>query len=354
MNSELTSIDVMDFGTTTKGEVTKLYTMTNKNGMQVAVSDFGATLVKVLVPDKDCNLVDVVLGYDTVQSYETAEGNYFFGATVGRNANRIGGATFILNGKTYTLEKNDNGNNLHSGTDFYNKRMWQVRSKNESSITLTLHSANGDQGYPGALDMEVKYSVTNDNEVKIEYFSTPNEDTVINMTNHSYFNLDGHASGSILGQEVYINADYYTKANEQSIPTGELVDVSGTPMDFRVLKPLGKEIDSDYEAIRYGHGYDHNWVLNNKGKFSKVAELESKVSGIVMEVFTDLPGIQLYTGNFIKEEHGKGGVIYKRRSGVCFETQYFPDAINQNDFKGPICKAGDVYRSTTMYKFLVV
>ncbi|MGO5051345.1 aldose epimerase family protein [Lachnospiraceae bacterium LCP25S3_G4] len=353
MNRELTSIKISEFGSTSKGEEAKLYTMTNKNGMQVSVTDYGATLVSAWVPDQDCNLVDVVLGYDDVSGYERSKGT-FFGASVGRNANRISKASFQLNGKTYQLEKNDNGNNLHSGTDYWSKRMWQVRSKNETSITLTLHSANGDQGYPGALDMEVKYSLTKDNELKIEYFSTPNEDTIINMTNHSYFNLNGHSNGSILEQLVWIDADYYTENNEKSIPTGELVEVKGTPMDFTVAKSLGRDIYADYKALHIGHGYDHNWVLNNRGKFAKVAEMESLDNGIVMEVLTDLPGVQLYTANFLDgSELGKGGYPYPERSGVCFETQYFPDAIHHAEFKGPICKAGDVYRTTTMYRFLV-
>ncbi|MEG0794079.1 MAG: aldose epimerase family protein, partial [Lachnospiraceae bacterium] len=222
-------------------------------------------------------------------------------------------------------------------------------------ITLTLHSPNGDQGYPGALDMEVTYTVTKDNGIQIEYFSTPNEDTVINMTNHSYFNLNGHDWGTILDQGVWIDASYYTRTDSQLIPTGELVEVEGTPMDFNEMKLLGRDIDLPYEALDFGQGYDQNWALNNCGMFSKVAEMQADHRGILMEVYTDRPGMQLYTGNFLDgTDVGKENVVYQRRSGVCFETQFFPDAVNQEHFKGPICKAGDVYRTKTMYKFMVV
>lgn len=339
------------FGMTSKGKEATLYTITNKSGMSISVTNFGATLVSVMVPDRNDECLDVVLGYDDVTGYEN--GTLFFGASVGRCANRIGGAKFMINGKTYHLEKNDYGNNLHSGTDFYNKRMWEVRSKNYESVTFTLHSKGGDQGFPGALDMEVKYTLTENNEIKIEYYSVPSEDTIINMTNHSYFNLNGHASGSAMEQEVGIAAKYFTKTDIQSIPTGEIVEVEGTPMDFRTKKPLGRDIEEQYEPLIFGRGYDHNWVLENEGKFDKVAEMSSNESGIVMEVYTDLPGMQLYTGNFVENEIGKNGVMYDVRHGVCFETQYFPDAINKGNFASPICPAGENYRTITVFKFSV-
>lgn len=342
-------ITMTDFGVTSKGEAATLYTITNKSGMSISVTDFGAALVSVTAPDRSGKPVDVVLGYDDVKGYE--EGTVFFGATVGRNANRIGKASLEINGVTYQLEKNDNGNNLHSGMDFYNKRMWEVRSKNYESVTFSLHSADGDQGYPGALDMEVKYTLTNDNGVKIEYYSVPSEDTVINMTNHSYFNMNGHDSGEVLGQEVQIAAKYFTRADKESIPTGELTEVVGTPMDFNTKKTIGQDIDEQYEALIFGQGYDHNWVLDNNGKFGKAAEMTGDRTGITMEVYTDLPGMQFYTGNFIENEKGKGGAVYKRRHGACFETQYFPDAIHKDHFPGPICRAGENYRTCTLYKF---
>ncbi len=337
-----------DFGTTAKGERAALYTMKNQNGMEIAVTDYGAILVKVLVPDKDGKLKDVVLGYDDVRGYEC--GTLYFGATVGRVANRIGGGEFELNGKTYTLTKNDNQNTLHVGTDYYDKRMWKVEEADDSHISLGLHSSDGDQGFPGEVDIHVTYTLTRDNEVKIHYYAVPGKDTLLNLTNHSYFNLSGHDSGPVLDQEVMICADAFTRADEESVPTGELVPVEGTPMDFRMAKPIGREIQADYEALDFGQGYDHNWVIGGKG-YRQAASMYSGQSGIEMKVFTDLPGMQFYTGNFIERENGKGGVIYRRRQGACFETQYFPDAVHKEQFEGPVIKAQEAYDTTTVYQF---
>lgn len=337
-----------DLGKTSKGENTKVYTLKNDNGMLVELSDLGAALVAIEVPDKDGNAVDVTLGFDTAVAYE--ESGTFLGSVVGRIANRTGKASFMLNGKEYKMFANDADNNLHSGLDFWKNRIWDVKSANDSEVVFVLHSEEGDQGVPGTLDMEVTYTLTEDNEIKIHYYSVPEGDTVLNMTNHAYFNLDGHASGSILEQEVWIDADAYTRADEQSIVTGELVPVEGTPMDFRVKKAIGKDIEEDYEALNFGGGYDHNWCLNGTG-FRKVAEMTGKESGITMEVYTDLPGVQMYTGNFLNGEIGKGGVIYKKRQGVCFETQLYPNAINHPHFQSPIVKSGTVYETVTSYKF---
>ena len=339
---------VTDFGATVKGDETKLYTLTNKNGMEIAVSDYGATLVQVIVPDKEGKPCDVVLGYDEAAGYE--EGDLFFGAIVGRSANRIGGASFELNGVTYQLEKNDNGNNLHSGMDFYNQRMWKVKETADDHITFELDSPDGDQGYPGAVHIEVTYTLTEDNAVKIAYHAVPDADTLINMTNHSYFNMDGHASGDVLDQEVWIDADAFTRADAESIPTGEITPVEGTPMDFRKEKVVEKEIGANYTPLKLAGGYDHNWVLNGKG-FRKAASAESEETGIKMEVYTDLPGIQFYSGNFLAGSKGKEGAVYEKGYGICFETQYFPDAIHKENFESPITKAGEVYDTTTVYKF---
>lgn len=338
------------FGTGKNGETATLYTFENKNGMVMEVTDFGATLYALLVPDKDGNLVDVVLGYDDPQGYMGSGTG--FGATIGRNGNRIAKASFVLNGKTYELDKNNNGNNLHSGLDYYHYRMWKVKETTENSITLSLQSPDGDQGYPGNFDVDVTYTLTDDNELKIDYNGTPDQDTIVNMTNHSYFNLNGHASGSVLEQEVWVDADAFTATDAQLIPTGEVVPVGGTPMDFRVKKPIGRDIDADYEAIRFGGGYDHNWCLNNNGKLAKVIEMSSEESGITMEVYTDLPGVQIYSGNFLRNEPGKNGIVYKHRQAICFETQGYPDAINHENFPSVVCKAGEVYKTTTIYKFV--
>ena len=337
-----------DFGTTAKGERAALYTMKNQNGMEIAVTDYGAILVKVLVPDKDGKLKDVVLGYDDVRGYE--RGTLYFGATVGRVANRIGGGGFELNGKTYTLTKNDNQNTLHGGTDYYDKRMWKVEEADDGRISLMLHSSDGDQGFPGEVDIRVTYTLTGDNEVKIHYHAVPGKDTLLNLTNHSYFNLSGHDSGTILDQEVMIRSDVFTRADEESIPTGELVPVEGTPMDFCMGKPIGRDIQADYEALNFGQGYDHNWVINGRG-YRQAASMYSRQSGIEMKVYTDLPGMQFYTGNFIEREKGKEGAVYGKRQGACFETQYFPDAVHKEQFEGPVIKAQEAYDTTTVYQF---
>lgn len=343
-------LQISEFGSLKNGQKVRIFTMENDMGMSVAVTEYGANLVTLYVPDKNGDLKDVVLGYDNVTGYE--EGTVSIGATVGRNANRIGGAAFTINGKKYELEKNDHGNNLHSGPDVYNQRMWETENAEDGKVTFLLHSADGDQGYPGSLDMRVTYELTEENELRITYDAVPDQDTIINMTNHSYFNLNGHNSGTVLGHQVMLNADDFTRADEESIPTGELVDVTGTPMDFRKAHALGDEIEADYEAIRFGGGYDHNWVLKNDGKFGKVAQAEGEKSGIVMEVWTDLPGMQMYTANFLDGEKGKEGTVYGRREAVCFETQYFPDAVNKENFPGPICKAGERYHTVTAYKFV--
>lgn len=343
------AVRVEIFGSTSKKEEAVLYTLTNENGMSASITNYGAALVKLNVPDKEGKLRDVVLGYDDVTGYEKGGGS--FGAPVGRNANRIGGAVITIQDKTYELEKNDNGNNLHSGTNYYNKRIWNVGEKTDSKIEFVLHSPDGDQGYPGTLDMHVTYELKEDNELRLIYDAVPDQDTIINMTNHSYFNLDGHDSGNVLKELVTLDADYFTRADAQSIPTGELVDVTGTPMDFRMPRALGEAIDADYEAVRLGKGYDHNWVLKNNGKFDKVAQAVSEKSGIVMEVWTDLPGMQMYTANFLDNEHGKNGAVYGIRDAVCFETQYFPDAVHHENFASPICKKGMPYHTVTSYKF---
>lgn len=342
--------DVKVFGKTGNNEEAHLYTIGNDKGMSARISDFGATLVRLFVPDGKGNTIDVVHGYDDPAGYERGDGG--FGATVGRNANRIGGALFEINGVTYHLDKNDNGNNLHSGMKYYHKRMWEVEEYEGDHIRFHLLSPDGDQGYPGTLDVHVTYTVDNENTLNIHYEAVPDQDTIVNMTNHSYFNLNGHDSGTVLNHKVTLNADSFTPADEESIPTGEIRSVAGTPMDFRAGRILGKDIDADYEPLRFGGGYDHNWVLKNAGKFDKVAEVASDKSGLVMEVYTDLPGVQMYTANFLDNEPGKDGVSYIKRSAVCLETQYYPDAIHHENFPGPICKKGEKYDTCTAYRFL--
>lgn len=338
-----------EFGKTAEGVQAYLYTMTNDAGMSASVTDFGATLVHLEVPDKEGKTKDVVLGYDDALGYQ--QGDCFFGATVGRNANRIGGASLEISGVLYQLDQNDNGNNLHSGWNYYNKRFWNVVERGDDHITFLLHSEDGDQGYPGAVDVKVTYELTEENTIRLTYDAVPDKDTLLNMTNHSYFNLNGHDSGDVLGHIVTLDADSFTRADAESIPTGEYTDVTGTPMDFRQGRVIGQDIDADYEAIRFGQGYDHNWVLKNNGKFVKVAKAVAPESGIVMEVSTDLPGVQIYTGNFLNGVAGKKNAVYNRRASICFETQYFPDAVHHENFPSPICKAGETYHTVTAYHF---
>lgn len=339
------------FGQTEKGQQASLYTMTNHNGMELKVTDYGAAIVSIITVDKNGQKKDVVLGYDHVSGYE--KGEIFLGATVGRNANRIGGASFELAGRTIHLDQNEKGNNLHSGYDFYNKRLWEVKQAADKSITFALFSPDGDQGFPGDVRIEVTYTLTEDNEVKISYRGIPSEDTILNLTNHSYFNLNGEGQEPVLNHIVWMDADLFTETDQELIPTGKLVDVSGTPMDFRKEKAIGQDIREAYAPLMLAGGYDHNWALNNRGKFQKIADVYSPESGIKMEIFTDLPGIQMYTGNGIEDETGKEKKHYTKHAAVCFETQYFPDAVHHQNFEAPVCKSGEIYQTATVYKFSI-
>lgn len=343
------SVQAKQFGTTKNGEEVMCYTLENKNGMKAEFIDYGAIIVSLFVPDKDGKLDDVVLGYDDVAAYEA--NGCFFGALIGRHGNRIGGASFELNGVTYELEKNDGENNLHGGTPGYHKVMYQVETSDDS-VTFSRTSPHMEQGYPGNLDLSVTYTLTDDNELKITYTAKSDQDTLCNMTNHSYFNLKGHDGGEITDHNVWIKANGFTETSDDLIPNGTIVDVTGTPMDFRTKKAIGDDIGADYKPLVIAGGYDHNYALDKKsGVLEKVAELSEDRSGRTMEVYTDLPGMQLYTGNFIEKENGKGGTVYKKRNGVCFETQFFPNSIHVPSFDSCVLKAGETFTSTTIYRF---
>ncbi|MGN0158399.1 MAG: aldose epimerase family protein [Brotaphodocola sp.] len=343
-----------EFGTMPQGTAVYRYTLTNTKGVSASFTDLGGIWLTMTVPDRDGNLGDVILGYDRVETVMSESGH--LGEPVGRNANRIGDAKFTLNGVLYQLAVNNGGrHNLHSGPDYYRDRVWDTVVKEEkegTKITFSLHSPDGDQGYPGNADIQVSYTLTEDNSLKLDYSMTADADTVANFTNHVYFNLNGHDSGNVLSQKVWIDADTFTITDDGMIPTGELVPVAATPMDFTVMKPIGQDIDADYKPLKLGKGYDHNWALNHPaGQLALSAKAESEESGRTLEVYTDLPGVQFYTGNSLKSEKGKGGTAYHARDGYCFETQYFPDAVNKPQFASPILKEGDVYRTTTIYKF---
>jgi len=342
------------FGKTSRGEDTTLYTITNGNGMKVSFTDYGANIVSIVVPDAKGNLTDVALGYENIQGYE--ENSTGFGSFIGRNANRIGGAKFELNGKVYELDKNDGENNLHSGFVGYNKFIYETETFEEddiASIEFTRLSPHMEQGFPGNLDISITYSLTEANEIVIEYYAVSDRDTIINLTNHSYFNLSGHNAGSILDHKVWIKANQFTPVSKDLIPTGELRDVTGSPMDFRVLKSIGQDINANYEQLQIAGGYDHNYVLDiSSNEVEKVAELIDEKNHRKMEIFTDLPGMQLYSGNMLKSvNNSKGGATYQRRDGVCFETQKFPNSCNIKSFSPCMLKAGKEFDSVTIYKF---
>lgn len=341
------------WGNMPDGREVYLYTLVNRNGVSASFTNLGAVWVNMNVPDRDGNVVDVVLGFDSADEYLINPPH--FGAPIGRNANRIAGAKFTINGKEYKLEPNNGPNNLHSGPDLYQSRLWDSEAEENdlgTSVSFSLFSPDGDQGFPGNANITITYTLTPDNSLDISYHMICDADTVANFTNHSYFNLDGHDGKDTLKQRVWIDADTYTKADEGSIPTGEFTPVKGTPMDFTVMKPIEQDIHEDYEALVFGGGYDHNWVLNHpQSEVSLCAASESDKTGIRMEVYTDLPGIQFYTANFLKNMTGKGGAVYEKRCCYCFETQYYPDSVNKPEFQSPVLKAGEEYKTTTIYKF---
>lgn len=343
-------ISVRQFGDTDA----KLYTLKNDRGMELTVCDYGAVLVSLLVPDRQGEKRDVVLGYATLEGYQHNDPG--FGATVGRNANRIGNAQYIWKGITYQLDKNDGENNLHSGLHRYYERKWEVTfggTNAEPAVTFSIVSPDGDQGFPGEAQVSVTYTLSAQNEVKLSYCGKADQDTVFNMTNHSYFNLNGHASGSAMEHLVWIDANAYTPTDAGSIPTGEIAAVDGTPMDFREMKPVGRDIDASFDQLRMAGGYDHNWIINHPESGLPFARVKSEESGIVMEILTDLPGVQFYTANYLNGEPGKDGVSYPKRAGLCFETQYFPDAPNKPNFPSSVKPAGEEYKTETVYRFLV-
>lgn len=350
------SIKKTVFGKTKDGETASLYTLKNKSGMTAVFSDFGAVLVNLLVPDAKGKLEDVVLGYDNLEQY--TKNGPGFGSFIGRHANRIANASFTLNGKTYELETNDGKNNLHSGSKSFNKFIYETEfyeDEDSSSIEFSRLSPDMEQGFPGNLDVTVTYTLTDDNELVIEYLGVPDKDTIVNFTNHSYFNLAGHAAGSVLDQKVWINANQFTPTDDALIPTGEFADVEGTPMDFRTAKTIGQDINVDYKPLKQAGGYDHNYVLNHESDdVDLVAELIDEVSGRKMEVYTDTPGMQLYTANFLNGEKGKDGVTYSPRDGVCFETQFYPNSCNTPEFPSPVIKAEQQYDYVTIYKFTTI
>lgn len=340
-----------DFGVTTDGKMAHLYKISNTKGMSAKISDFGCAIVSLLVPLKEGNTLDVVLGYDDVSGYE--DNPQSMGCCIGRNANRISGASFMLNGKKYLLDVNENKNNLHSSlSDGYHKRIWDVISHTEDSISLRMDTPDMDQGFPGSCTTVVTYTITDDNELSIRYEGVCGEATPWNPTNHTYFNLSGHDSKTIEDTVLWINAAAYTPLDSELIPTGEIAQTAGTPMDFSSPTAIGARIRDDFEQLVLAGGYDHNYCLNTEpGKLSLFSRAVSPRTGLTMEAFTDLPGVQLYTGNFINEAHGKDGVLYTNRTGFCLETQYYPDNVNKTDFPSSVIEPGSTHTTVTVFKF---
>ena len=342
------------FGVLQTGETVKIFHLENKSGAYIEVTEFGALLVKVCVPDKDGKLTDVVLGYDDLESYEV--NGCFFGATIGRSGNRIGGAKFSVYGKEVVLAQNENDNNLHSGPDGFEKKLWKVAetSQEKNYIVFNRISPDGENGYPGEFDVSVKYEFTEENELKIHYQGVCDEPTIANMTNHSYFNLAGEGSGTAMDQYLTLHAKYYTPViDSHSIPSGEYAEVAGTPMDFNVSKKIGQDIDADFEQLKFTGGYDHNWVLDNyTGQVRKIAVVKSSDKSRIMEVYTDLPGVQFYSGNSRDLEVAKDGKTYGYRAGLALETQFYPDTPNKPQFPSSVFGPDRPYHTVTEYRFV--
>ena len=347
-----TGISSRPFGVLADGREAALFVLSNANGMDVSITNYGGIVTSLNAPDRHGKIADLVLGFDELDDY--LADHPYFGAIVGRYANRIAKGTFRLEGRRFSLATNNRGNHLHGGRVGFDKALWVARIRsNPARLELTHISRDGDEGYPGKLDVVVTYSLSDADELRVDYRATSDRTTHVNLTNHSYFNLSGHDSGNILGHRVEINADRFTPVTGKLIPTGELRRVGGTPMDFRRPISIGARIEEDDEQLLFGSGYDHNWVLNDVGSgLKRAATVSDPASGRVLEVFTSEPGVQFYTANFLDGNlKGKGGTAYTCRSAFCLETQHFPDSPNKQDFPSTILRPGEAYESSTIYRF---
>lgn len=344
-----------DFQKKIDGKETDLFVLKNAHGVQAAVTNYGARLVSLITPDKSGNLVDIVVGFDTVGGFKNSPDAYY-GATVGRYANRIANGKFLLDGVEYVLAVNNGPNHLHGGIKGFHDVVWDAELLDETSLLLTYKSADGEEGYPGNLDVELVYQLTNENELKLSFKAVTDRTTIVNLTNHAYFNLNGQGSGTIENHLLQINADHYTPIDETSIPYGVLEPVAGTPFDFRKPVAIGTKINEDHVQLQNGGGYDHNFVLNKTSgeKLGFAAGALGDQTGIYMEVFTQEPGMQLYTGNFMKGQNKiKGGFTDEKRTAFCLETQHFPDSPNRPAFPSTILQPEDVYQTETVFRFSV-
>ena len=355
ISGKMENVHTSDYGVTPKGDSIKKYTLTNKNGMKVEVINFGGIITSLTAPDRNGKYEDVVLGFTKPEGY--FEGNpYYFGALIGRYGNRIANAKFSLEGKTYEIDKNDGPNSLHGGKEGFHTRFWNIEAVKDAkfpTLKLSYTSNDGEEGYPGKLTTTVFYTLTDDNTLEISYEAETDKPTVVNLTQHSYFNLSGNFTKTITDHELLINADYFLPVNETLIPTGEQKDVKGTPFDFTAAKSIGKDINAEDDQLKKGKGYDHNWILNGKG-LRTIAQVYHPATGRLMEVLTDEPGVQFYSGNFLDGKFDtKTGGKNEFRTGFCLETQHFPDSPNQPSFPSTELKPGQKYHSKTIYKFSV-
>lgn len=352
MAQNTTSISKEEFGKA-DGKTVELYTLTNRNGVEVKIITYGGIVVSLKVPDRDGKFADVVLGYDNLDGY--LQDTSFFGAIIGRYGNRIARGRFKLNGVEYKLATNNGENHLHGGVKGFHKVVWNgtaAKTPNGAKLTLTYLSHDLEEGYPGALPVTVVYTLTNSNELKIDYSATTDKDTVVNLTHHSYFNLTGEARRDILKHHLIINAVRFTPVDSGLIPTGELRSVKGTPFDFTQPKAIGERIEMPDEQLKFGNGYDHNFVITGKqGIMREAATVSEQTTGRVMQVWTTEPGMHFYSGNFLSGKPGKGGEPYQFRSGFCLETQHFPDSPNQPRFPSTVLRKGHKYQTSTIYKF---
>lgn len=339
------------FGLDSKAKEAFLFTLKNNNNSVVKITNYGGIIVSIIVEDKNKNFDDVVLGYENVLQYE--KGNEFFGATIGRYTNLIENARFTLNGKEYILDANNGESNLHGGVEGFDRRFWDYEIKDDS-LELSYFSKDGECGFPGNLNVTVTFTLTDDNALKIEYNAVSDADTIVNMTNHSFFNLSGHNSGTILKHRIKINADSFSELDERCIPTGNILQVEGTPFDFRNYNIIGERIGENNPQLKISDGYGHNWIVNGDG-LRTFAEVTDDASGRQMEVISDMPCLQFYSGNYLNgSSKGKNGSIYKKRDGLALETQFHPNAINQKGVPNTILKANEKYSHTTIFKFKTV
>lgn len=351
------NVDPKKFDTILDGKRTKLYILKNKNGLEATFTNFGQRLVSLMVPDKNGNFDDIVLGFSGLEGYKTTRGNYI-GATIGRYGNRIANGKFTIDGVQYNLTINNGKNHIHGGIKGFNNVVWNAKQINNNEIVFSRISPDLEEGYPGNLNVSVHYKLTDENELQINYKAITVKTTIVNLTNHSFFNLAGEGNGNVNNHLLMINADFYTPVNEESIPTGEILEVKGTPFNFTTEKRIGKELTLENQQLKYTKGYDHNFVLNNTPKNKNGLVLAAKVtepiSGRIMEVFTNEPGIQFYEGNFLDGVAiGKGKKPYLFRGALCLETQHFPNSPNQENFPSTLLKPNEVYTSTCVYKFSV-